>query len=382
MNIQTAIRRDIETLAADCVNCGICVKECSFLQEYGSPQKQAEAWLEGGKATALSKEYPYECSLCGLCHGVCPKKLDPSAMFLAMRQELAENGCKQMKQHAVIRKYERRGSSPLFSWHYFPEKCTTLFFPGCALPGNHPQGIQKLFTLLQERVENLGLVLDCCTKPSHDLGDQQHFRSMFGELYSIIAGYGITKVLVACPNCHRIFREYGQGIEVQSVYELLAGTELSRYRHEKEVTVHDPCGVRTIGHVQQSIRSLLEGHGTVVREMKHNGSSSFCCGEGGSAGFVRPELARQWTAKRVDEAKEIPIVSYCAGCVNFLGQRTKTYHVLDLLLLSPHELNRKRWIKPSKLIYWNRYKLKKWFQKQLPSARSGTRKTITHLPDA
>ena len=381
MNVQAEIHQAIAAVAADCVNCGICVKECSFLQEYGSPQKQAESWLEGEKTAVLPQEYPYECSLCGLCHGVCPKKVDPSAMFLAMRRQLTLNGCKQMKQHSVIRKYEQRGSSSLFSWYYFPEKCTTLFFPGCALPGNHPQGLKKLFTLLQEKVDNLGLVFDCCTKPSHDLGDHRHFRSMFEELHSIIAAHGITKVLVACPNCHRIFREYGKGIEVQSVYELLTGTGLFTYHHETEVTVHDPCGVRTVAPVQQSIRSLLKVHGIAVREMKHSGGSSYCCGEGGSAGFVRPELARQWTAKRVAEAKEVPVVSYCAGCVNFLGQRIQTYHVLDLLLLSPHELHRKRWVHPSKLIYWNRYKLKKWFKKQLPPARSGTRKAITHFPN-
>ena len=80
-----------------------------LVQEYGSPQDLAQDWLidRGTK----NNKFPFECSLCGLCHGVCPKELDPSAMFLAMRRELVAKGAGTFKQHKSIRAYEKRGSS-------------------------------------------------------------------------------------------------------------------------------------------------------------------------------------------------------------------------------------------------------------------------------
>ena len=370
----------IHTIADDCVNCGICVKECAFLQEYGSPQKLASQWLEADEKSEMSL-YPFSCSLCGLCHGVCPKDLDPSAMFLAMRRQLVTAGRGPLKEHKTIRTYEKRGSSSLFSWYYFPPGCETIFFPGCALPGNHSLALTRLFALLQKQIPDIGLILDCCTKPSHDLGDHAHFQKMFEELCAVLQNHGVKKVLVACPNCHRIFREYGRQFELQTVYELL-GKNGPGGALKKEITVHDPCGVRHIKSVQQGVRTLLVEQGFRIREMKHHGNKSFCCGEGGSAGFVRPDFARKWTDKRVAEAKRSTIVSYCAGCTHFLGKKTETFHVLDLLLLPAADLQKKSWISKAYLIYWNRYRLKKKLLKNLPPGITGTRKTLTTLRQA
>jgi Fe-S oxidoreductase len=318
----------IEVIAEDCVNCGICVQECSFLQEYGSPQNLAHDWLKNRKNE--NRRFPFECSLCGLCHGVCPKELDPSAMFLAMRRELATKGCGRFKQHKTIRSYEARGGSSLFSWYCFPPECRVVFFPGCAFPGSRPQTFTRLFNHLQETIPNMGIVLDCCTKPSHDLGDTAHFKKMFSELNQIFNSHSIQKVLVACPNCYRIFKEYGRGVEVQTVYENLSLPQKPDNLIDKPLTIHDPCGVRFSDDVQQSIRDLLRQQGYAIREMKHNRAKSFCCGEGGSAGFLRPDFAKFWTEKRVEEAGSCEVISYCAGCTHFLGDSIPAHHILDL----------------------------------------------------
>jgi Fe-S oxidoreductase len=364
----------IRYIAEDCNNCGICVQECAFLQEYGSPKELASLWLaEPGKNKAT---FSFECSLCGLCCGVCPKQLDPSAMFLSMRRELVSQGDGNFRQHKTIRNYEKLGSSALFSWYYLPDNCHTLFFPGCALPGSRPHTVNSLFRLLQELIPDIGLVFDCCTKPSHDLGDSSHFQTMFTELCEIFSDHSITKVLVACPNCYRIFQDYGAGLAVKSVYEELA--ESGRFAGEIEagVTVHDPCGVRFSENVQQSARLLLQQQGVTIREMKHNRNTSYCCGEGGSAGFLRSEFAEKWTEKRVEEAGTDVIVSYCAGCTHFLGRKTATYHLLDLLLNPQAVLEGKAKESKAPFTYWNRYRLKRRLEKELPAATCGTREQL------
>jgi len=366
-----SIRQPIESIADDCVNCGICVKECAFLREYGSPQKLALHWLEDKEKA--DRAFPFECSLCGLCHGVCPKELDPSAMFLAMRRELVEEGNGVFKQHKVIRAYEKRGSSNLFSWFHFPKGCNTVLFPGCALPGSRPQTLLHLFRLLQESIPDLGIALDCCTKPSHDLGDNAHFKKMFNGLSHILKKHSIHKVLVACPNCYRIFKEYGRDFEVQTVYEILELPERQSVQVEGEVTVHDPCGLRFAGTIQESVRGLVEQRGLTIREMKHSRSRTFCCGEGGSAGFMRPEFATGWTTKRVAEAAGNDIVCYCAGCSHFLGKCASTPHVLDLCFFTESVMAGKQKVSKAPLTYWNRYRLKQTLRKELHGGVSGTR---------
>ena len=367
----------IKTVAKDCVNCGVCVKECAFLQEYGSPQTLASKWLEPAKYGAQPGTHPFECSLCGLCHGVCPKNLDPSAMFLAMRRELAISGGGKLKEHRTIRAYEKRGSSSLFSWYYFPLTCRTVFFPGCALPGSRPETTIRLFRVLQETIPGLGLVLDCCTKPSHDLGDSAHFSDMFQGLCDILRAHSVQKILVACPNCHQIFSEYGKNFEVKSVYEELSETASFSARLQREVTIHDPCGVRFAREVQSSARKLVEQQGLILREMPHQFSRSFCCGEGGSAGYIRPDFAMKWTEKRLQEADGTPIVSYCAGCIHFLGSAATVYHLLDLVLFPEATLGNKIRVSKAPMTYWNRYRLKKSMQKKLSAGISGSRKKLT-----
>ncbi len=364
----------IERIAQDCVSCNICVKECAFLREYGAPQELAISWLAGKGVEKM--QMPFECSLCGLCHGVCPEGLDPSAMFLGMRRELVIKGVGNFSQHKTIRSYEKRGSSPLFSWFHFPDNCHTVLFPGCALPGSRPQTITRLFSFLQKSIPDLGLAFDCCTKPSHDLGDSAHFQKMFSELCQILSAHSVETVLVACPNCYRIFKEYGTGLHVQTVYEELGQSGNVSGSLQKEVTVHDPCGVRFSEKVQQSTRELLQQQGFKIREMKHNRTTSFCCGEGGSAGFLRPDFAKNWTKKRVDEAGADQIISYCAGCTHFLAKSTTTHHLLDLLFFPQAVMQGKHKVSKSPFTYWNRYRLKQRLQKDFPNGISGTREQL------
>lgn len=362
----------VERIAQDCVNCGICVRECAFLQEYGSPKDLAEDWL-----AERGERFPFECSLCGLCRGVCPNALDPSSMFLAMRRELVEQGAGELRQHRTIRAYERRGSSSLFSWFYLPRNCKTIFFPGCAMPGSRPQVFYQLFQLLRNLVPDLGLVFDCCTKPSHDLGNDAQFKKMFRELSDILHRYSVQEVLVACPNCYRVFQEYGAGFRVRMIYEELAESGRFSRQDTKQVTVHDPCGVRFAGKVQDSVRDLLRQLGMEVREMAHSRATSFCCGEGGSAGFLRPDFAQTWTDKRAAEAGAEQVISYCAGCTKILGKKTSTDHLLGLLLNSESEMQGVAKTSKAPFTYWNRYRLKKRLQRELQGGICGSRQELS-----
>lgn len=277
--------------------------------------------------------------------------------------------------HNTIKAYEKRGHSSLFSWYHFPKNCNSVFFPGCALPGSRLHTVNRLYHILREKNPHMGIVFDCCSKPSHDLGDVDCFTSMFQQLYTLLVRNGVEKVLVACPNCYRIFSEYGGGLNIVSVYEELLSSSRVLIQISSSVTLHDPCGVRFAALVQQSVRDLLRGQGVHIKEMKHKRQTSFCCGEGGSAGFLRADFAEKWTDKRVAEAGDSPIISYCAGCTHFLGRKTATWHLLDLLLDPKKTVAGKAKVSKAPFTYLNRFRLKRKIKKE-DAAVSGTRKQL------
>jgi len=156
-----------------------------------------------------------------LCATLCPEGLDPAAHFLDMRRVLVKKGGGVRPAHSPMLKYEERGTSSLFTFYALPEGCDTVFFPGCALPGTRPDITLKTYRHLKKSVPSLGVVLDCCAKPSHDFGRQEHFLALFGEMWHWLLERGVSTVLTACPNCYRVFTDYSAPLRTESIYEVL-----------------------------------------------------------------------------------------------------------------------------------------------------------------
>jgi len=132
-------------------------------------------------------------------------------------------------------------------------------------------------------------VLDCCTKPSHDLGRRVYFESMFGEMLAYLSGRGVKAVLVACPSCFLVFQHHGKCIRVRTAYEVIheSGGIDGAHPGDREVVVHDPCALRNEADVHQAIRGLLTGMGLTVAEMEPSGKRTVCCEEGGREHCLR-----------------------------------------------------------------------------------------------
>jgi uncharacterized membrane protein YdjX (TVP38/TMEM64 family)/Fe-S oxidoreductase len=354
----------IKILAESCTNCGLCVKECGFLQSYGTPKVIAEQY---NPQNPFYKAMPFECSLCTLCAALCPVDLNPADMFLAMRRQAAAHGLAPFPEHSTLLNYEKRGTSRRYTFYALPSGCDTVFFPGCTLPGTRPHTTFKLYERLREGIPSLGVVLDCCLKPSHDLGRHDHFTAMFEEMRGYLLSSGVRRVLVACPSCYKIFRRYGGDLSVVTVYEALRETPpFPSERLSGEVAVHDPCVLRFNPPVHEAVRDILQGMGLTVEEMRHRGKTTLCCGEGGAVNFVAPELAQTWRSLRKEEAKGRPLITYCAGCANFLDGNPPAGHLLDVFF-DPAALSGKAKVAKAPFTYWNRLRLKARFKKSIPA---------------
>jgi Fe-S oxidoreductase len=355
-------------MANRCTRCGLCQKDCSFLRRYGLPGDIA-ANQESQRQTVWRAAFA--CSLCSLCTAVCPVGLDPARMFLDLRREAftADSGC--LFKHSRVLNYEKRGTSKRYSWYALPEGCDTVFFPGCALPGTRPATTLRLYEYLQAGDAAMGIVLDCCTKPSHDLGRQEYFEAMFSELCRYLISEGVKKVLVACPSCYEVFSLYGEGLHVVTVYEYLAASGfIPEKTADATVTVHDPCIIRNEAGIHTSVRTLIQSHGLTIHEMEHSKELTFCCGEGGAVGCVAKDLSRQWGRRRRQEANGRRIFTYCAGCADILGRVTPTDHLVDLLFDPERTLAGKAWASKPPFTYLNRLRLKRHLQRKGSKGRN------------
>ncbi len=254
-------------------------------------------------------------------------------LFMEIRRHHVDCGTFDSGPYRSILGYEAVGRSRLFSWYGLPDGCDTVFFPGCTLPGTRAAVTWRVFRQLRKGIPSLGMVLACCAKPSHDLGRTAHFRQAFGEVLSRLAAGGVQTVLTACPNCTRMFGQYGDGLSVRTVYEILheQGLTAPAAACGLEVSVHDPCPMRDHWQAQAAVRGLLTDVGYSHVEMPHRKNTTLCCGEGGSVGCVDFALSEGWAEKRVKEAGGRRLVTYCAGCAGYLGRVAPTVHILDLL---------------------------------------------------
>ncbi len=345
-------------VAQECNDCGKCLGECAFLQHSGTPGQIAGQHLSG---VGDHYQTAFFCSLCRLCTELCPKRLPITEMFLGMRRKAVVQGRGRFKEHRRLLGYEALGNSSFFTSYQLPAGCSTVFFPGCALPGTHPEQTLGLFSLLREGIEDLGLVLDCCNKPSHDLGFHDRFLANFHRKVTALQKLGVKKVLIACPSCLTIFRQYGKGLEACSVYTHLADYTL-KYRTlpdttDHQYTLHDPCTLRFDGEIADAARKLVQSVGISITEMAHNRATTLCCGAGGAALSPAGGKDSGWKEKRLAEAGDAQMVTYCAGCTSAFTS-SKAIHLLELLFPRPGKKGMSRKLPRTPLTYINRLILK------------------------
>lgn len=360
---RAALREALDAVSGACIRCDLCQKECAFLRRYGKPKDIADRYDPTRKE---DQGMPFECSLCRLCTAVCPTGIDPAELFLLMRQEAVRQGGGDFPEHGVLKGYEQRGASRTYSFYGLPKGCDTVFFPGCTLSGTRSERVILAYQKLQEAIPTLGIVLDCCMKPSHDLGQEEHFAAMFGEMRTYLLEQGIRNVLVACPNCYKVFARHGAGLAPKMIYEAIAEGAIEGNSVMRDpVTVHDPCAVRFETGIHASVRKLIAQGGHRVEEMAHSGERTLCCGEGGAVAALDPGLAAHWGKLRQQEYGGKKIITYCAGCANKLSSLAPTDHILDTLWEG--EAGKAK-VAKAPFTYWKRLRLKKWFKDNVPAA--------------
>jgi heterodisulfide reductase subunit D len=220
-----------------------------------------------------------------------------------------------------------------------------LFWVGCA--GSFDQRAQKItkaFALILEKTGIKFAILGneemCNGDPARRAGNEFMFQMMAYQNIQVLNGYGIKKIVTACPHCFNILKnEYsdlGGNYEVihHSVFlQQLIDSGKIRLKEGgsfkgKRITFHDSCYLGRANNIYDAPRKVLEALDAELVEMKRCRTNGLCCGAGGAQMFKEEEKGKtriNWerTEEAINTGANI-IAAACPFCNTMLTDGVKS----------------------------------------------------------
>ena len=219
-----------------------------------------------------------------------------------------------------------------------------LFWVGCA--GSFDQRAQKItkaFALILDKAgvnyAILGKEEACTGDPARRAGNEFLFQMMAYNNIQILNGYGIKKIVTACPHCFNTLKnEYP---ELGGNYEVIHHTTLLQQLINegkiklkeggsfkgRRITYHDSCYLGRANNIYEAPRKVLELLDAELVEMKRCRTNGLCCGAGGAQMFKEDEPGdTRINIERTDEALETQpavIASACPCCNTMMTDGVK-----------------------------------------------------------
>lgn len=220
-----------------------------------------------------------------------------------------------------------------------------LFWVGCA--GSFDQRAQKItkafVTILDKVGVNyaiLGKEELCTGDPARRSGNEFMFQMMAYQNIQILNGYGIKKIVTACPHCFNTLKnEYP---ELGGTYDVIHhATFIQQLIDEgkikmkedgvfkgKKITYHDSCYLGRANNIYEAPRKVLEALDADLVEMKRCRTNGLCCGAGGAQMFKEEEKGTtRINLERTTEALETGasvIAAACPFCNTMMTDGVKT----------------------------------------------------------
>lgn len=232
-----------------------------------------------------------------------------------------------------------------------------LFWVGCA--GSFDDRYKRVTVAFAKILNKVGINFailgteeSCTGDPAKRAGNEFLFQMQAVSNIEILNGYGIKKIVTACPHCfNTIKNEYpalGGDYEVihhSSFLQSLINEGKVKMKEPgsfkgKKITYHDSCYLGRANDIYEAPREVLQVLDAELVEMKSCRTKGLCCGAGGAQMFKDAEKGnKEVNHARIEEAvdSKADIVSVaCPFCMTMMIDGTKLVgkekdmHVYDL----------------------------------------------------
>ena len=206
-----------------------------------------------------------------------------------------------------------------------------LFWVGCSGSfDDRAKKITKAFVKLlnSAKVEFavLGTEESCTGDPAKRAGNEFLFQMQAVTNIEVLNGYGIKKIVTACPHCFNTIKNEYPGLGGH--YEIMHHTAFLKSLLDegrltieggqfksKRITFHDPCYLGRGNNIYEAPRELIRKLDAELVEMKSCRSRGLCCGAGGAQMFKDAEKGdKEINVARTEQAIEVKADIIATGC--------------------------------------------------------------------
>lgn len=173
----------------------------------------------------------------------------------------------------------------------------------------------------------LGTEEACTGDPARRAGNEFLFQMQALNNIQTLNGYGIKKIVTACPHCFNILRnEYPR---LGGTYEVVHHSALLQQLIRdgklkikgggsfvgKKITYHDSCYLGRANNIYEAPREVIEALDADLVEMKRSRTRGLCCGAGGGQMFKEPEPGKKdINIERTEEALSTGATTVAVAC--------------------------------------------------------------------
>jgi heterodisulfide reductase subunit D len=309
----------------------------------------------------------FRCTLCGNCQEVCPVGINLKELWISLRHDMVHSGTFPKKINLIRDNLEEshnvfdEDNEERAEWvedmrdppddGFIKDQAEVVYFTGCtAAYFPLAQKIPVAFAQIMERsgvdFTLLGEEEWCCGFPLLGAGSMDMFQQFLEHNLEAVRKKGATKVVLACPSCYQMWREfYPHEFEIshasQFIVELIKGNRVPLRELPLKVTYHDPCdlgrGARVFDEPREVIHSIP---GVELVELPNNRENCQCCGGGGNLEMVDAKLAAEIAGQKIEEVISTgaqAVVTSCQQCVRTLTTYVKrnkiSIEVMDITQL-------------------------------------------------
>ena len=310
---------------------------------------------EANLVEVLGKDELWACTTCRACQEICPVSIEHVNKIVDIRRNMVLMEGEFPGEEVMVAMDNTEVNGNPFGMAFasrgdwadgLPVKpladdadVDILYFVGCyASFDKRNIKVATSFIQLCEKagikVGILGKEEKCCGEPMRKMGNEYLYQTMAAENIATIKGYGVKKIVTACPHCFNTlskdYRDLGFDVEAEHyttfLNRLVEQGRLKLKGDKFDCTYHDSCYIGRYNDLYEQPRALITAAGGSIREMEKNHAESFCCGAGGGRIMAEEKLGSRISETRAKMAAATgsnTLVSNCPFCLTMFEDGIK-----------------------------------------------------------